>query len=147
MLSSSNVARLAPYWTAPTGDSINSTPAVVGKAVFVGSHDSKVYACDIASGNVLWTAATGGSITLSPAVVNGVVYIGSTDNNLYALNADSGQTLWKATAGDVFLFPRRLSTASFISARTITSCMQSMQPQARCCGLFLQAIALLPRLL
>ena len=103
MLSPSNVARLAPYWTAPTGDSINSTPAVVGKAVFVGSHDSKVYACDIASGNVLWTAATGGSITSSPAVVNGVVYIGSTDNNLYALNADSGETLWKATAGDVFL--------------------------------------------
>jgi len=103
VLSSSNVTRLVPYWTAPTGDIIDSTPAVVGKAAYVGSHDSKVYACDIASGNVLWTAATGGAITSSPAVVNGVVYIGSADNNLYALNADTGETLWKAPAGDVFL--------------------------------------------
>ncbi len=103
MLSPSNVSRLVPYWSTPTGDLIDSTPAIVGKVVYVGSHDSKVYACDADSGNILWTAATGGAITSSPAVVNGVVYIGSADHNLYALKADTGQTLWTAPAGDAFL--------------------------------------------
>jgi outer membrane protein assembly factor BamB/tRNA A-37 threonylcarbamoyl transferase component Bud32 len=103
VLSPSNVSRLVPYWSTPTGDLIDSTPAVVGKVVYVGSHDSKVYACDGAHGNIVWTAATGGAITSSPAVVNGVVYIGSADHTLYAMKADTGQTLWTAPAGDAFL--------------------------------------------
>ncbi len=103
MLSPSNVSRLVPYWSTPTGDIINSTPAVVGNVVYVGSHDSKVYACDVASGNILWTVVTGGAITSSPAVANGVVYIGSADHNLYALKAGNGQTLWTAPANDAFL--------------------------------------------
>ena len=103
VLSPSNVPRLSPYWSTPTGDLINSTPAVVGKVVYVGSHDSKVYACDSAGGNILWTTTTGGAITSSPAVVNGVVYIGSADYMLYALKAGTGETLWTAPAGDAFL--------------------------------------------
>ena len=103
MLSPSNVSRLVPYWSTPTGDLIKSTPAVVGKAAYVGSNDSKVYACDSAGGNVLWTAVTGGAITSSPAVMNGVVYIGSADSTLYALNAGTGETLWTTHAGDAFL--------------------------------------------
>ena len=103
MLSPSTVSRLVPYWSTPTGDLINSTPAVVGKVVYVGSHDSKVYALDVASGKSLWTAATGGAITSSPAVVNGVVYIGSADHTLYALKAGAGETLWTAAAADAFL--------------------------------------------
>jgi eukaryotic-like serine/threonine-protein kinase len=103
MLSPSNVSRLVPYWSTPTGDFINSTPAVVGNVVYIGSHDSKVYACDVAGGNILWAVATGGAITSSPAVVNGVVYIGSADHKLYALKASTGETLWTTPAGDAFL--------------------------------------------
>ncbi len=102
-LSPTNVAHLTPYWSTSTGDSINSTPAVVGNVVYVGSNDTKVYACDATTGNILWTVATGGAITASPAVANGVVYIGSADHNLYALKAETGKTLWTMPANDAFL--------------------------------------------
>ncbi len=145
MLSPTNVSRLVPYWSTPTGDFIDLTPAVVGNVVYIGSHYFKVYACDVASGNILWTAATDGAITSSPAVVNGVVYIGSADHKLYALKASTGETLWTALANDAFLPPRQLSAVSSISVRSITSCMHSMLAQVRFCGLLPLAIALPPR--
>jgi outer membrane protein assembly factor BamB len=93
-----------PLWTAATGDSVGSSPAVVGGTVYVGSNDGKLYAFDATGGDAnctgaaptrtctpLWTAATGGlTLFSSPAVSNGVVYIGSEDGHLYAFDANGG---------------------------------------------------------
>ncbi len=103
ILSPANVSRLTAYWSTPTGDRINSTPAVVGNVVYVGSYDTKVYACDVTSGSIVWTASTGGAVTASPAVANGIVYIGSADHNIYALKAETGQMLWTVPAKDALL--------------------------------------------
>ena len=86
----------SPLWTGTTG-SIDSSPAVAGGVVYVGSNDQKLYAFDAAATTgcagspkvcaPLWTGATGGAAFSSPAVAGGVVYVGSFDKRLYAFDA------------------------------------------------------------
>src|SRR5207248_4968030 len=87
-----------PLWTATTGSTIDSSPAVANGVVYAGSADFKLYAFAAVANttncsgtpttcNPLWTAATGNELHASPAVANGVVYIGSTDAKLYAFSA------------------------------------------------------------
>jgi outer membrane protein assembly factor BamB len=108
-----------PLWTGPTGNVINSSPAVANGVVYVGSSDGNLYAfnangCGGGAGQPcqpLWSAATGGAIFSSPAVANGVVYVGSTDSILYAFNAAGCGSatcppLWTATTeGEIFSSP------------------------------------------
>jgi outer membrane protein assembly factor BamB len=112
-ISAANVANLGVAWTAATGNSIESSPAVSNGVVYVGSDDGKLYAyavgCNSGGGTCtpLWTATTGDQIFSSPAVANGVVYVGSEDGKLYAYAvgcASGGGTctpLWTATTGDM----------------------------------------------
>ncbi len=100
LISPANVARLVRAWSASTGDSISSSPAVVNGIVYVGSHDGKLHALEAATGQVRWTATTGDWISSSPTVSYGLVYVGSNDNKLYALEAATGQVRWTATTGD-----------------------------------------------
>src|SRR5215472_16220935 len=90
-LSLATVATLVQAWTATTGSSIDSSPAVANGVVYVGSWDGKLYAfkadrCGQPTCSPLWTATTGNQIHSSPAVANGVVYVGSYDHKLYAFH-------------------------------------------------------------
>ena len=48
----------------------------MGRVVYVGSYDGKVYALNAATGALEWSYATGSEEDSSPVVVNGVVYVG-----------------------------------------------------------------------
>ena len=69
---------------------MDSSPAVAGGVVFVGSYDGKVYALNASTGALIWSYTTGASVFSSPAVAGGVVYVGSDDRKVYALNASTG---------------------------------------------------------
>jgi outer membrane protein assembly factor BamB len=112
VLSASNVSGIDVAWSAATGNSIDSSPAVVTQVtgsksgppmihstVYVGSTDDNVYALNATTGATVWSFATGGEVESSPAVVNGVVYVGSDDGNVYALNATNGTEKWSFTIG------------------------------------------------
>jgi outer membrane protein assembly factor BamB len=86
ILTSSNVSALTRDWSYTTGNSIDSSLAVAGGLVYIGSEDGKLYALHAVTGARKWSYATGGLIDSSPAVANGVVYIGSTDDNVYAFH-------------------------------------------------------------
>ena len=109
----------SPLWTATMGTTASdSTPAVTGGVVYVGSNDSKLYAFD-ANGNTncsgvpktcspLWTAATPNPFMYSsPAVANGVVYAGSSDLEAFDANGKTNCSgtpktctpLWAANVG------------------------------------------------
>jgi outer membrane protein assembly factor BamB len=88
-------------WSYTTGSYVESSPAVVGGVVFVGSWDSKVYALNASSGALIWSYKTGGYLYSSPAVAGGVVYVGSNDDKVYALNATTGKLVWKYPTGGV----------------------------------------------
>jgi outer membrane protein assembly factor BamB len=100
----------APLWTAATGGTVRSSPAVANGNVYVGSDDGKLYAFDAAGQFncaagppktclARWVTATGAGVRSSPVVANGVVYVGSDDAGVYALNATTGQVIWKTITG------------------------------------------------
>ncbi len=77
-------------WKFHTGGQVNSSPAVVGATVFVGSTDGNLYALDRESGTQKWKFDTKSRVVSSPAVANGLVYFIAYDGNFYAVDSGSG---------------------------------------------------------
>jgi len=100
MLNPTTVGGLTKQWAYTTVGSVDSSPAVAGGVVYVGSADGNVYALDAASGTKKWAYQTRGEIGSSPAVAGGVVYVGSEDGTLYALDATSGTKKWAYHTGN-----------------------------------------------
>jgi probable HAF family extracellular repeat protein len=107
MLDVTNVAGLTVDWSAPTGGSVFSSPAVDDGVVYAASTDGQLYALSAANGKQLWATKIGGNdLFSSPAVAGGRVFVGSDDDSVYALDAASGNVLWTfATGGDVVAPP------------------------------------------
>jgi outer membrane protein assembly factor BamB len=91
-------------WKQTFGSAVNSSAAVVGSRLYVGSDDGNLYAIDTATGNIIWTFNNG---TTSPwdsspavATVGGqtVIFAGRTDNYLYAVR-DDGTAPFRLWAG------------------------------------------------
>src|SRR6185369_12268621 len=86
---------LKQVWTYEAGDSIESSAAIVGGTVFVGSQKGELVALSLDNGSVYWKFATGNPIgESSPAYGGGTVYIGDLGGWLNALNASDGKKLW-----------------------------------------------------
>jgi outer membrane protein assembly factor BamB len=86
-------------WTYTTGSAVESSPAVVGGLVYVGSFDDYVYCLNASTGALAWSYDVGSYVWSSPAVVGGLVYVGSLDDNVYCLNATTGARVWSYTTG------------------------------------------------
>ena len=100
-VSQSNVPNeLKQLWAYEAGDSIESSAAIVGGTVFVGSQKGELTALSLDNGSVYWKFSTGSPIgESSPAYSNGVVYIGDSGGWLNALNATDGKKLWAFKTG------------------------------------------------
>ena len=64
---------------------MESSPAIAGTRVFVGSSDGKLYVLDLASGKKLWEFEAGAPFTASPAIADGRLIIGDGDGRLYSI--------------------------------------------------------------
>ena len=100
-------------WNYTTGGQVDSSPAVAGDLVYVGSYDDNVYCLNATNGAVVWTYTTGSYVESSPAVVNGLVYVGSDDGNVYCLNATNGAVVWTYTTGS-FVFSSPAVASDFV---------------------------------
>jgi eukaryotic-like serine/threonine-protein kinase len=100
-VSNSNVpASLKQLWTWEAGESIESSAAIVGGTVFVGSQKGELVALSLENGSVYWKFDTGSPIgESSPAYGGGVVYIGDLGGWINALNASDGKKLWAFKTG------------------------------------------------
>jgi outer membrane protein assembly factor BamB len=74
-----------PLWEVHLGAQLNSSPALAGGTVYVGSDDGHLYAVDLAGGAVRWKHRTGGPILSSPLPGDGCVWVGSDDGNVICL--------------------------------------------------------------
>jgi outer membrane protein assembly factor BamB len=101
-VSQSNIpASLKPLWTYEAGESIESSAAIVGGTVFMGSQKGELVALNLENGSVYWKYSTGSPIgESSPAYSGGVVYIGDLGGVLHAVNAPDGKGLWTFKAGN-----------------------------------------------
>ncbi|MDX6611867.1 MAG: eukaryotic-like serine/threonine-protein kinase [Blastocatellia bacterium] len=70
-------------WTFATRARVESSPAIAGGRVFVGSNDGRFYVLGLSNGAKLWEFNTGSPLSASPAIANGRIVIGSQDGRLY----------------------------------------------------------------
>ena len=100
-VSQSNVPlELKLLWTYEAGESIESSAAIVGGTVFVGSQKGELVAVNLENGAVYWKYETGAPIgESSPAYSGGTVYIGDLAGVLHAVNAADGERIWTFKAG------------------------------------------------
>src|SRR5579871_2054352 len=89
-------AELKLLWTYEAGDSIESSAAIAGGAVYVGSQTGDLVAVDLATGKLRWKyrASKEGIAESSPAVHDGVVYVGDSAGLLHAVRTSDGKALW-----------------------------------------------------
>jgi outer membrane protein assembly factor BamB len=93
-------ATLRVLWTYEAGESVESSAAIVGGTVYVGSQKGELVALDLASGRERWKYATGSQIgESSPAVSGGAVYVGDLGGTVHAVSARTGQRLWAFKTG------------------------------------------------
>jgi outer membrane protein assembly factor BamB len=70
-------------WTFMTRARVESSPAIAGERVFVGSNDGRFYVLSLSNGAKLWEFNAGAPLSASPAIANGRIVIGSQDGRLY----------------------------------------------------------------
>jgi outer membrane protein assembly factor BamB len=82
-------------WRFRTGV-IETSPLLIGKLLYFGSWDRKLYALDVETHKVVWTFTTGDEIKAAPAYDDGMIYFASYDNKVYAVDARTGKLRWSA---------------------------------------------------
>lgn len=70
-------------WTFSTNARVESSPAIAGGRVFVGSNDGRFYVLNLNTGAKLWEFTAGAPISASPAIAQGRIVIGAQDGRLY----------------------------------------------------------------
>ena len=91
---------LKVLWTYEAGDAIESSAAIVGGTVFVGSQKGELVALNLDNGNVYWRYKIDDPIgESSPAYSNGVIYFGDLAGWLHAVNATDGKKIWAFKTG------------------------------------------------
>ena len=92
---------LKVVWSYDAGESIESSAAIVGGTVFVGSQKGELTALNLDNGAVYWKYTIDSPIgESSPAYSNGVVYVGDLGGWLHAVNATDGKKIWAFKAGN-----------------------------------------------
>jgi outer membrane protein assembly factor BamB len=93
----------AQVWRAKAGRRYTGRVVVAGETIYAGSVDRKVYAVDLASGQLRWSSRLGGLIGGGVLVAGDTVYAasGRPEGKVYALDAHTGRRLWRTTTGTV----------------------------------------------
>jgi len=80
-------------WAFSTKASIESSPVIVGRRVFVGGNDGNLYMLDLDSsdpdGRELWKFTSGARIVASPAVARGSLVLSDDEGNVYCFAISS----------------------------------------------------------
>ena len=91
--------RLELLWTfSVEKQGFESTAAIVGGTIYIGSTDGKLYAIDLTTGKKRWEFSTELGFSASAAVRDGQVFIGDSDGGFYCVDARSGKLHWKFAA-------------------------------------------------
>ncbi len=82
-------------WTYSAADAVDSSAAIVGDTVYIGSHSGELLALDVADGKLKWSYKTKEPIgESSPAVSDGLVFVGDLGGTFHAVKAADGTAAW-----------------------------------------------------
>ncbi|HEX5081788.1 MAG TPA: PQQ-binding-like beta-propeller repeat protein, partial [Blastocatellia bacterium] len=93
-------AELKLLWTYDAGDIIESSAAIAGGVVYVGTAKSALVAVDLQNGGLKWSYKTPDAIgESSPAVGAGMVFVGDLSGVFHAVDAGAGRGVWSYKTG------------------------------------------------
>jgi eukaryotic-like serine/threonine-protein kinase len=78
-----NAANGKELWSFRTNARVESSPAVAGGRVYIGSNDGRFYVLDLNTGAKVWEFNAGQAVSASPAIAGGRVVVGAQDGKLY----------------------------------------------------------------
>ncbi|HMO36524.1 MAG TPA: PQQ-binding-like beta-propeller repeat protein, partial [Gemmatales bacterium] len=85
-------------WKINVPEGVDSTAAIIGEVVYLGTIDGNLLALSLKDGKELWKYATKAvQLKASAAVKDGMVVIGDGEGIVHALDASTGQKLWTFT--------------------------------------------------
>jgi hypothetical protein len=115
-----NASSGVQIWSYTTGGYVQSSPAVAGGIVYVGSEDKNMYALNATTGECIWYYATGGSIDSSPAIADGIVFVGSADKQIYAFGLQYNLTVVVNGQGTVTPSNQTFSSGTIVNLNAIS---------------------------
>ncbi len=86
-------------WTFEASEGVESTAAIAGGSVYVGSRGGLLYAIELSTGKERFRYQAGGEIRSSPAVHDGIVYFGDEAGTFHAVDARTGARRWTFETG------------------------------------------------
>ncbi|MBI2194374.1 MAG: PQQ-binding-like beta-propeller repeat protein [Planctomycetes bacterium] len=86
---------LKVLWKIETADAIESSAAIAGDAVYVGSNDGILHAFDFLSGKSVWAYKADAAFKASPGYRGGRVFAGDASGIFHAVDAATGKLVWK----------------------------------------------------
>jgi outer membrane protein assembly factor BamB len=101
------------------GAGSESSPALSGSLLIIGTEDGEVVGFDLEAGAARWRSAVGRLVRSSPLVSASRVYVGVIDDPggaLVALDAATGETLWRTPLGPAFASPTLLASSVVIGS-------------------------------
>jgi outer membrane protein assembly factor BamB len=75
-----------------------SSPVVIGRTVYFGCEDGKLYALSTGHGGVRWATSLGGPIKSAPAYYGGTLYVGDYGGYMNAVDAKTGKIKWQTSS-------------------------------------------------
>ncbi|MEA2722359.1 MAG: eukaryotic-like serine/threonine-protein kinase [Gemmatimonadales bacterium] len=92
-----------PVWTARAGRRVTGLMGVRDNTLYVGGMDRKVYAVDLASGEIRWSTRVSGMIVGGVLLQGDTIYVATSrpDGQVQALRRKDGKKIWRVSAGAI----------------------------------------------
>ncbi|MDD5674506.1 MAG: PQQ-binding-like beta-propeller repeat protein [Chitinivibrionales bacterium] len=93
-----------------------SSPSIANGVLYIGGHDSCIYALNAQNGEIIWVKKTGAWVESSPLITDGKVVVGGFDNAIHILDLKKGdETTRIVTNGIQISSPGILPNGSLVS--------------------------------
>ncbi len=83
-------------WKRALPDRAESSPLVIGRTVYFGCEDGRLYALSTVNGNERWSTELGGAVKAAPAYYGGRLFVGDYGGHMNAVDAASGELIWQS---------------------------------------------------
>ena len=92
-----------PVWTTRAGRRLTGQMGVADNTLYVGGTDRKVYAINLASGEVSWSTRLPGMIAGGVLLQGDTIYVATSrpDGQVLALRRSDGKKIWRVSSGTV----------------------------------------------
>jgi eukaryotic-like serine/threonine-protein kinase len=81
-------------WRLKIAAKVESSPLAVGRLVYFGATDGRLFCVYVRTGHIKWAYNTGGRINSSPSILGNSVFVTTYRGSIWRLNRDNGRKIW-----------------------------------------------------